>query len=279
MSATMRDAALELVTNRHLAVFPLHSVVRNPRGGFICTCGKLSCKNSGKHPLGALVPHGFKQASTDERVVSHWWRCCDYANIGVATGTIVVLDVDPRNDGDHTLRVLEDEHGPLPPSWRVCTGGGGEHIYFRSTTSIPCSAGNIGAGLDVRGDGGYVVAPPSLHISGRQHTWNVDFHPDDVPLAPAPDWLVSLIERPAIKQTPSTVWRDLVAEGVNEGHRNASTAKLAGHLLRRYVDPHVVLELLLAWNAGRCRPPLPDSEIVTTVDSIARRELARRKAQ
>jgi hypothetical protein len=280
MSTSMGDAALELVKNYQLAVFPLHSVVRNPRGGFVCTCGKLSCGvNSGKHPLGALVPRGFKQASADERIVSHWWRCIDYANIGVATGSIVVLDVDPRHDGDRTLEVLEAEHGPLPPTWRVCTGGGGEHVYFRATTSIPCSAGNIGPGLDVRGDGGYVVAPPSLHLSGRQHAWNVDFHPDDVPLAPMPDWLVALIERPRFVQPSSTVWRDLVAEGVGEGQRNSSVAKLAGHLLRRYVDPVVVLELLLAWNAGRCRPPLPDTEIITTVNSIAGRELTRRRAR
>jgi hypothetical protein len=277
--ATMLDAALDLVTKYHLAVFPLHSVKPLPKGGFVCTCGKFNCDNSGKHPLGKLVEHGFKQATTDERLVRHWWHLVDWANVGVATGAIVVLDVDPRHDGDHTLRALENRHGSLPPTWRVITGGGGEHIYFKAAKSLRNSASSIGAGLDVRADGGYVVAPPSLHLSGRQHCWNVDFHPDDVALATIPDWLTALIERPPSKQTPATEWRNLIAEGVSEGQRNTSLARLAGHLLRHYVDPLVVLELLLAWNAERCKPPLPHSEIVTIVDSIARRELARRKAQ
>jgi hypothetical protein len=247
MSPRCLASALALA-HRGLPVFPLHSVRPLPGGGFVCTCGKLSCgKASGKHPLGSLVPHGCKQASRDPRVIKHWWHCVDYANIGVATGDgLVVLDVDPRANGDQTLGDLEAKHGGLPRSWRVITGGGGEHIYFRSCAPIGCSASQIGPGLDVRARGGYVVAPPSLHLSGRQHCWSVDFHPDDVPLAPIPDWLTALIERPPSKQTPATEWRSLIATGVSEGQRNTSLARLAGHLLRHYVDPLVVLELLLA---------------------------------
>jgi hypothetical protein len=256
MAVSMGDAALELVKKHQLAVLPLHSIKRLPRG-FVCTCGKLSCGvNSGKHPLGALVPNGLRQATTDERTVRHWWHCVDYCNIGVATGDIVVLDVDPRHDGDHSLKSLEDRHGPLPPTWRVITGGNGEHVYFQATAALRNSAGSLGPGLDLRARGGYVVAPPSLHLSGRRHCWNVDYHPDDVPLAPMPDWLVALIKQSGSAQTSATDWRNLVVEGVSDGQRNSSMAKLAGHLLRRYVDPHVVLELLLAWNAGHCRPPL-----------------------
>jgi hypothetical protein len=211
MSPRCLASALALA-HRGLPVFPLHSVRPLPGGGFVCTCGKLSCgKASGKHPLGSLVPHGCKQASRDPRVIKHWWHCVDYANIGVATGDgLVVLDVDPRANGDQTLGDLEAKHGGLPRSWRVITGGGGEHIYFRSCAPIGCSASQIGPGLDVRARGGYVVAPPSLHLSGRQHCWSVDFHPDDVPLAPIPDWLTALIERPPSKQTPATEWRSLL---------------------------------------------------------------------
>jgi hypothetical protein len=71
-------------------------------------------------------------------------------------------------------------------------------------------------------------------------------------------------------------WRRLVTEGVAEGARNTSIASLAGHLLRRYVDPYVVLELLLAWNRVKCRPPLPDEEVAATVNSVARLEAKRR---
>ena len=155
MSPRCLASALALA-HRGLPVFLLHSVRPLPGGGFVCTCGKLSCgKASGKHPLGSLVPHGCKQASCDPRVIKHWWHCVDYANIGVATGDgLVVLDVDPRANGDQTLGDLEAKHGGLPRSWRVITGGGGEHIYFRSCAPIGCSASQIGPGLDVRARGG-----------------------------------------------------------------------------------------------------------------------------
>jgi hypothetical protein len=76
---------------------------------------------------------------------------------------------------------------------------------------------------------------------------------------------------------PASAWRELVTNGVTEGARNHSVARLTGHLLRRYVDPRVALELIRAWNAARCRPPLTDKEIQQIVNSVAGRELKRRQ--
>jgi hypothetical protein len=120
-----------------------------------------------------------------------------------------------------------------------------------------------------------VVAPPSVHPdTGRGYAW--DNHPADVELARLPGWLEQLLaEQPAGHARPLSAWRELAANGATEGARNDLTARLAGHLLARGVDPFVALELVLAWNARRNRPPLADREVARTVESIASREAAK----
>src|SRR5215211_2791427 len=111
-----------------------------------------------------LTPRGFHDATTDAAVVEAWWREHPDAGIGLPTGNgTVVLDVDPREGGDDTLHELESRHGELPATVEALTGGGGRHLYFHSGELIRNSAGKVGPGLDVRGDGGYVVVPPSPH--------------------------------------------------------------------------------------------------------------------
>jgi hypothetical protein len=217
------------------------------------------------------------QATTDEATVRRWWGTWPTADIGIATGGgLVVVDVDPRHGGDSSLADLERHHGPLPDTPRVLTGGGGVHVYLAVEQLIGNRAG-LAPGLDLRGDGGFVVAPPSKHASGRRYVWELGASPDDVPLAPAPRWL---LER--IREGPSTgvprppdEWAALVRGPIAEGARNDSLARLAGYLLRRRPAPRVVLELVRAVNEARCQPPLPDHEIERTVDSIARREVER----
>jgi bifunctional DNA primase/polymerase-like protein len=116
--------------------------------------------------------------------------CCCVGG-GWAVSRIVVIDVDPRHGGDEALKKLEAKVEELPTTPRFLTGGGGEHYLFRHPGGyIPNSAsGALGQGIDVRGDGGFVVAPPSLHICGRRYAIDVDRHPDDVPIAPLPEWL------------------------------------------------------------------------------------------
>jgi putative DNA primase/helicase len=185
------------------------------------------------------------------------------------------------------LAKLEAEHGALPPTWRFLTGGGGEHILFRHPGGMmKNSAGSIGQGIDVRGDGGYIVAPPSVHIGGRAYAISVDHHPDDIPLADGPSWLLSLIAAPSapaairgrlkIGREP-TDWRAQLGGTISEGERNMALARTAGLLLGRRVDPHVCLDLMLAFNAASCKPPLPGEEVVAIIASIARREFATRK--
>jgi putative DNA primase/helicase len=276
-----------------LAVLPLHRPV--DRGGRLrCSCGKADCPSPAKHPVGRLAPRGLLDASCDTNVIAAWFER-DAWNVGIATGAasrIVVLDIDPRHGGDEALAALETDNGPLPPTWRFLTGGGGEHIVFRHPGgAVKNSAGAIAPGIDVRADGGYIVAPPSLHVGGRPYAISVDHHPDDIALAALPDWLLNLVTEPTSAKTdPRTTgplkigraptdWRTRLAGTVGEGERNIAMARLAGLLLGRRIDPHACLDLMLAFNAARCRPPLPDREVVSTVASIARRELAGRRRQ
>jgi len=121
------------------------------------------CEPGAKRPL---TRNGHWDATTDPRAIRRWWGRWPTANVGVPTGSksgVVVLDVDPDAGGSESLAKLERAGGPAPTTARARTGGGGIHLFFRhpSGTEIRNSAGLLGAGLDVRGEGGYVVVPPS----------------------------------------------------------------------------------------------------------------------
>ena len=115
------------------------------------------------------------------------------------------------------------------------------------------------------------MAPPSVHPSGTRYRWVDNHEPGTLPPAPLPQWLLEEIA--GTKMSPDRTvahWRRFVGAGVEEGERNNSIASLCGHLLWHGVDPEVVMELLLCWNAVRCRPPLDAAEVVRTVESITR---------
>ena len=131
------------------------------------------CRPKTKEPA---TTHGFKDATTDKATIIRWWRRMPAANVAIATGAVsglVVLDVDPRNGGLRSLAELERVHGSLPETPRVSTGGDGEHYYFAAPTDASLKSGVLAEGLDVKADGGYVIAPPSLHPSGRRYRWDV----------------------------------------------------------------------------------------------------------
>jgi hypothetical protein len=157
----------------------------------------------GKMPLIAKADggRGFHDATTDTDQIREWWTRWLQANIGIASGHgFDVLDVDTDHGGEETLAALEAEHGPLPATVKATTGSGGRHILFLPDARVRCSAGRLGPGLDVRGRSGYVVAPPSIHPSGRGYRWSVR----NAPLAPWPPWLLVLAV-PAEAARPQTM--------------------------------------------------------------------------
>jgi hypothetical protein len=264
--ANLGKAALKLA-ERGLATFPL-----KPRN---------------KLPI---TKHGCLDATKDLDVVRAWWEGWPDCNIGLATGAksgVWVLDID-GDDGEASLRDLEQRMGSLPTTVEVITGGGGRHLFFKlpdfdGAPAIKNTAGKLGAGLDTRGDGGYVVAPPSIHPSGKAYAWSVDTGSG---FADPPAWLCGLLVSPGLGGNVvdldgrrALTLPELAANTISAGSRNDTLARLAGHLLRLNVSPADATEIALGWNVARCQPPLPDGEVINTVASIATLELKRRAAR
>jgi hypothetical protein len=224
----------------------------------------------GKRPVVPWLEYQRRLATPHE--IEHWFQRWPDANVGVVTGALsglVVLDVDPRHGGADSLARLEIDHAPLARTIEAATGGGGRHLYFAHPGGAVPNRIAIVPGIDVRGDGGCVVAPPSLHASGGRYAWVPSRSPDEASLALLPRWLLAAgREEGEARGHTLAHWRRLVHHGVDEGARNATLASLAGHLLWHGVDPEVVVELLHAWNRARCRPPLSDDEVLRCVESI-----------
>jgi hypothetical protein len=233
----------------------------------------------GKRPLFAWLEFQSRHPSRAE--VAGWFRQRPDANVGIVTGALsglVVLDVDVRHGGDRSLSELELAHGPLPTTVEALTGGGGRHLYFMHPRGVVHNRVGVVPGVDLRGDGGCVVAPPSVHPTGTRYTWAPARSPEEVRAAPLSRWLAQLAQ-PVTGRAghPLSHWRELVRRRIAEGERNNTIASLAGHLLRQGVDAEVALELLAAWNRAQCDPPLPDEEVARVVESIARLHERRRE--
>jgi DnaB-like helicase C terminal domain/Bifunctional DNA primase/polymerase, N-terminal len=257
------DLALEYAA-RGWAVFPVHSI-RQGR----CSCGHDPCpKKAGKHPR---TVHGFKESTASMSAVLAWWTQWRDANIGIPTGThFTALDVDPRYGGDEALRRLESEHGRLPATWRVLTGGGGFHVLFQPVPGLRDSTAVLGPGLDIRGEGGYVIAAGSTHVSGRDYVWEIGYGPDDVPLAPMPAWIVERLTKPrgTGNAADDDEWVRRLS-GVPLGQQNTTATQIAGRLAAKGLSAGEIGEILVGFGA-RCTPPISRDDAATFRD-IAQR--------
>jgi Bifunctional DNA primase/polymerase, N-terminal len=123
------------------------------------------------------------------------WFVWPNANIGLVTDSFVVADVDPRHHGAETMRKLVERYGPLPATWRVFTGGGGVHVYFKPPDGVEITSGanRLGQGVDIRARGGYVILPPSNHVSGKCYRWHAGGL--DQPLAYLPAGLLHCLQQ------------------------------------------------------------------------------------
>ena len=256
---------------RGWGVIPLHTI-----SGGSCSCHNSNCNKPGKHPR---TEHGQKDASTDLETIQGWWKRWPDANVGIVTGALsrlVVLDVDPRHGGDVSLRDLEAQSGNLPSTVTSRTGGGGDHILFVHPGGQVKNRVSFLAGLDVRGDGGYIVAPPSLHASGQRYEWAVA--PDSLPLSQIPEWLLELMRDPPPKSPEvdrhssdnGRLYSHVAEAVVPEGARNATLTSLAGVLRRAGLGEDLLRPVLLVVNEERCEPPLAEDEVRAIAKSIAR---------
>ncbi len=267
----MFTAALRYVQHG-IPIFPLHT----PTSG-ACDCSRgARCSSPGKHPRTA---NGVLAATTDPAQIRSWWVAHPEANIGIATGArsgLLVCDVD----GPLGARSLERRH--LPPTAVVETGReGGLHYFFEYPGGHIRNRAGLLERVDLRGNGGYVVAPPSLHASGRRYRWVPQLTPKTVGFARPPAWLLDLLRKPGVRQPTrsSEEWRALAANGVREGERHSSLCSLAGKVFRSNLDQVLGCELLHAWNHACCRPPLPHGEAEKVISDIRGREDATRQSQ
>jgi hypothetical protein len=257
---TLIDAALRY-GSRARAVFPCWWV---QDGHCACPAG-TQCSSPGKHPLTA---HGVLDATADESKIRALWRRWPEANVALATGSrsgFIALDIDPRHGGEEALAAVEAEIGRLPDTICVLTQSKGRHLYYRAPeATVACSASTLGRGLDVRGDGGYVVAPPSTGVLG-QYIWDSPSGDPDGSLAELPPaWIERLVgRRQAVAALP-------ISGPVPEGRRNDTLASVAGALRRRGLEPEVILAALLAVNEKQCQPPLPEEEVSQIARSVGR---------
>jgi hypothetical protein len=233
-----------------------------------CACGKADCEHPGKHPIGKLAPNGRNSATMNPGIIKKWWGKYPQANIGIATGPesgLLVVDLDPRNGSEASLKRLEREHGALPVfTPKVHTGGGGEHSYLAHPGhKVKSDSGIAGySGIDIKGDGGYVLAPPSTHISGKPYSWRIS---PGQPLAPCPQWLLKLLAE-APNQVARRHGND---EPILKGQRNEKLTSLAGSMRRRGMGPEEIKAALLAVNS-RCEPALPEAEVRRIAQSVGR---------
>jgi hypothetical protein len=214
------------------AVFPLQSRGKLPL---------FSKKKGGR---------GFEDATTDPEQIRRWWTLHPAANIGIATGApsrfwALDIDIDPEKgiDGFAAWAVIEAEYGKPPNTIEQNTPRGGRHVLFRWSTAVDIrnSAGRIGRGIDTRGDGGYIVAPPSIHPNGKAYRWKDGLGPDAISLADAPTWLSDLARKKSAAQvSTSTALSGTTRKLDTRERKYADAAYLA-----------IIRELLRATAGGR----------------------------
>ena len=261
------DAALRYADNGW-HVFPLHGI---ERGG--CSCLSPRCKDEGKHPR---TVNGLKSATTDRDQIRRWWEMWPNSNIGIRTGTesgIWVLDIDNKKTaqvglaqiglGDASIQEYERETGKtLPETLAVQTGSGGVHYYYELPPDVPLrNREGVRPAVDVRGVGGYVVSPPSIHLSGHPYRWiDADLEP-----APTPQWLVDFVLSVRAEQAS----RDF-GSPFAEGTRNSSLHDLGSEYRRKYgFGKEELFGLLMAHNIHRCIPPLDSEEVGRIAGNVA----------
>jgi len=207
-------------------------------------------------------------ATSEVNMAVGWFDTDPDANIAIATGKrsgIVVIDIDAEHGGYDSLMALQDEYGPLPQTLVAKTGGGGEHLFFAYPAGVEIrnSASKLAHGIDVRGEGGYVVAAPSIHPNGQAYEWTTDI---DQPLAPLPEWVTRKL---STNPEPIPVHTN---GKIANGSRNQTLASLAGSMRKRGMETETIELALQDHNRKHCLPPLPEAEVKAIAQSIGRYE-------
>jgi hypothetical protein len=259
--------AVETLLRLGFSVFPVHGVVDGR-----CTCGESACAHAAKHPF---TPRGFKDAVHD---LAAYRRLCNghaTLNVAAATGQIIVVDVDPRSGGDATWGALVAELGiadAVDKTVQTITGSGGMHVLFRAPEGVHVRSRSelLGKGVDVKAEGGYIVVPPSLHISGGRYEWEAAHHPADLEIAPIPAVLLERILSARTTSNSNGNGRFHQEDTIAEGTRNDTLYRTARSLRAKGLGSDAIRAAVMAENRTKCQPPLADSEVEAIVANALR---------
>lgn len=247
-----------------------------PSYPLVCACpkGKNCGRNAGKHPGKTDWVSKPLETGLD---VDLWWERKPLANIGLATGAasgFVVVDIDPDHGGWDSYNRIVKHYGALPQTPVSITGSGGRHVLFRHPGGGATVKNAIGClpGIDIRGDGGQIVAPPSLHSSGARYEWHPKGHPARVRIAPMPEWLIRLLDIDRRKLRPtrqigggrSRYGRKLHLEKlptVVDGNRNDTLISIVGRLIWEKRDHAEIMRTAHEANRKLFQPPVTDKEV------------------
>jgi hypothetical protein len=228
---------------RGLKVFPVYEPVYGA-----CSCGNPDCQNIGKHPR---TKHGLSEATADKNQISAWWNKWPEANIGLSMNNLICVDIDADKDGYVSLEKIETEFGKLPDTLKADTGGGGQHYIFNRSGAHCKNGQGLLPGIDLKTDGGYVVASPSLHKSGRRYKWGQNCART---LAELPAPLLAFIAGNGKHDSPEKKDPASILDGVAEGQRDDALFRYACTLQRKGLSK-AEAKILLSRAASKCRPP------------------------
>ena len=246
---TLKEWALEY-TGMGLAVFPLRARNKTP-----------------------ATKNGCKDATTDQKQIASWWNRWPDANIGIATGSVsgglVVIDLDrdeeKGRDGYEILQEWQRQHGQLPDTCQSITGRGGYHLLYRDTAEHR-NAQALFEGVDIRGEGGYIVAPPSIHPNGHAYEWEQG--PDEFEIAPADDLVREFIKGPKKKEQQYFHQPAVIPEG----QRTSTLVHLIGSQRAKGLGETAIRAAIQAENEEKCVPPLSDQELEQEVFPALKRD-------
>lgn len=250
-------------------VFPCHGVVDGT-----CTCGNRDCESPGKHPR---THNGVKAATDNIEQLRSWYKQFAHCNWGIACGQasgIIVIDLDPRKDGYDSFDEYEqNRHGKKNFSATLIanTGGGGRHIFLKAPDQPVKNRVNWMPGVDIRGDGGYVILPPGTHISGATYEWENWGHP----IMDAPkDFLADIGGSTAGSQ--EQYLKDLSIDdfisGIEEGARDDTLFRMACKLRRQLNDNRAAITMLVLTAAANSSPPFSEKEALKKIDQAFKQD-------
>ena len=200
-------------------------------------------------------------ATTDEKTIAKWFQQRPDANLGIATGKksgVFVVDIDPRHGGDKSWQMEVESHPGEIETWEDLTGGGGRHIWFRYPAFEVRNHAGIFPGVDIRGDGGQVVAPPSIHpVTKMPYEWDGFVPIQQQRISDAPLWLLDILEPKAGPRKERVIVPQLIPHGV----QHHVLLSLAGVMRRMGLDAEAMLPTLMYVHEHNCEKPGPRKNI------------------